>query len=67
MTPGEVLGHASELKAGKGAYFSPHNNTIYASLTGFRSIIPAPIDSADQVSFCFPQFSLLYIYIYCLV
>ena len=49
VTPGEVLGTASELKAGKGAYFSANDKTIYASLTGFRSIIPAPIDATDQV------------------
>ncbi|CDP04263.1 unnamed protein product [Coffea canephora] len=48
VTPGEVLGTASELKAGKGAYFSANDKTIYASLTGFRSIIPAPIDATDQ-------------------
>lgn len=35
VTPGEVLGIASEVKPGKGAYQAPHNNTVYASLTGF--------------------------------
>ncbi|GKV07093.1 hypothetical protein SLEP1_g18896 [Rubroshorea leprosula] len=48
VTPGEVLGRAAELKAGKGAYVAPHNKTIYASLTGLRRIIPPPTDSADQ-------------------
>ncbi|KAG8380388.1 hypothetical protein BUALT_Bualt06G0010200 [Buddleja alternifolia] len=47
VTPGEVLGKASEFKAGKGAYVSPHDKTVYASLTGFRSITPPPVDSDD--------------------
>ncbi|GMG99883.1 hypothetical protein Nepgr_001723 [Nepenthes gracilis] len=48
VTPGEVLGKASELRAGKGAYVSPETNLVYASLTGRRSILsPAP-DSNDQ-------------------
>ncbi|XWS64782.1 hypothetical protein CRYUN_Cryun05aG0033300 [Craigia yunnanensis] len=48
VTPGEVLGRATELKAGKGAYMAPHNKTIYASLTGFRRIQSPPPDSPDQ-------------------
>ncbi|KAI8556127.1 hypothetical protein RHMOL_Rhmol05G0227800 [Rhododendron molle] len=28
VTPGEVLGKASELKAGRGAYVAPHGNTV---------------------------------------
>ncbi|KAE8678992.1 hypothetical protein F3Y22_tig00111402pilonHSYRG00613 [Hibiscus syriacus] len=48
VTPGEVLGRATELKAGKGAYVASQNNTIYASLTGFRRIQPPPPDSPDQ-------------------
>ncbi|XP_059628572.1 uncharacterized protein LOC132271263 [Cornus florida] len=48
VTPGEVLGKASDLKAGKGTYFAPHNNTVYASLTGRRSIVTPPPDSLDQ-------------------
>lgn len=48
VTPGEVLGRATELKAGKGAYLAPHNKTIYASLTGFRRILSPPPDSPDQ-------------------
>ncbi|XP_058215638.1 uncharacterized protein LOC131326772 [Rhododendron vialii] len=48
VTPGEVLGKASELKAGRGAYVAPHGNTVYAALTGRRSLIPPPPDSSDQ-------------------
>ncbi|KAK6911288.1 Exosome complex component CSL4, C-terminal [Dillenia turbinata] len=48
VTPGEVLGKATELKAGRGAYVAPHNKTVYASLTGRRSLIPPPSDSSDQ-------------------
>ncbi|KAG9151608.1 hypothetical protein Leryth_019964 [Lithospermum erythrorhizon] len=40
VTPGEVLGSISEIIAGKGAYVSSQNNLVYASLTGFRSLIP---------------------------
>uniref|UniRef100_A0A5B6YNY9 Exosome complex component N-terminal domain-containing protein n=1 Tax=Davidia involucrata TaxID=16924 RepID=A0A5B6YNY9_DAVIN len=47
-TPGQVLGKASDLKAGKGTYVAPHNNTMYASLTGRRSIISSSPDSPDQ-------------------
>ncbi|KAE8728509.1 Nucleic acid-binding, OB-fold-like protein isoform 2 [Hibiscus syriacus] len=36
VTPGVVLGRVAELKARKGAYVASQNNTIYASLTGFR-------------------------------
>ncbi|PSR92799.1 Exosome complex component like [Actinidia chinensis var. chinensis] len=49
VTPGEVLGKASELKAGRGAYVATHNNTVYASLTGRRSLNPPPSDSPDKV------------------
>lgn len=55
VTPGEVLGRATKLKAGKGAYVAPHNETIYASLTGFRRIQSPPPDSTDQVSLPFPS------------
>ncbi|CAK9137726.1 unnamed protein product, partial [Ilex paraguariensis] len=48
VTPGEVLGKASELKAGRGAYIATDNKTVYASLTGFRSLIPPVPDSHDQ-------------------
>ncbi|KAL6989012.1 hypothetical protein U1Q18_014764 [Sarracenia purpurea var. burkii] len=48
VTPGEVLGKASELKAGKGAYVAPHNNIVYAALTGRRSLILPPPESSDQ-------------------
>ncbi|CAI9301913.1 unnamed protein product [Lactuca saligna] len=48
VTPGEVLGKGSEVKAGKGAYLSHHNNTVYASLTGRRSLSAASPESPDQ-------------------
>ncbi|KAL3654020.1 hypothetical protein CASFOL_003701 [Castilleja foliolosa] len=47
VTPGEVLGKPSELKPGKGAYISAHDNTVYASLTGFRSLTHPAADSDD--------------------
>jgi len=53
VTPGEVLGRSSDVKAGRGAYAAPHNNTVYASLTGFRRTIPPPPDSPDKVGFRF--------------
>lgn len=48
VTPGEVLGRATDLKAGKGAYVASHNNTVYAALTGRRFVLPPPPDSSDQ-------------------
>jgi len=54
VTPGEVLGRSSDVKAGRGAYAALHNNTVYASLTGFRRTIPPPPDCPDQVGFRFP-------------
>lgn len=51
VTPGEVLGKASELIPGRGAYVAPHNNIVYASLTGRRVIIPPSLGSPDQVLF----------------
>ncbi|KAL2325301.1 hypothetical protein Fmac_024359 [Flemingia macrophylla] len=48
VTPGEVLGTTSDVKAGRGAYAAPHNDTVYASLTGFRRILPPSLDSSDQ-------------------
>lgn len=56
VTPGEVLGKASDLKAGRGAYVSPHNRTLYASLTGFRRILSPPPNSPDQVLLLFFHF-----------
>lgn len=47
VTPGEVLGNFSDFKPGRGAYVA--NNTVYASLSGFRRIIPPPSDSSDLV------------------
>lgn len=49
VTPGEVLGKASLLIPGRGAYVAPHNQTIYASLTGRRHLIPPPSHSPNQV------------------
>ncbi|ONI05037.1 hypothetical protein PRUPE_6G352700 [Prunus persica] len=48
VTPGEVLGKASKFKAGRGAYVSPDNLTVYASLTGLRRILSPRPDSPDQ-------------------
>ncbi|XP_010264801.1 PREDICTED: exosome complex component CSL4 [Nelumbo nucifera] len=48
VTPGEVLGKASDVKAGRGAYLAPHNKTVYASLTGRRIVIPPSPASPDQ-------------------
>ncbi|KAI7733497.1 hypothetical protein M8C21_023795 [Ambrosia artemisiifolia] len=48
VTPGEVLGKGSEVKAGKGAYLSPDNNTVFASLTGRRSLVHPSPHSPDQ-------------------
>ncbi|RWR96037.1 Exosome complex component CSL4 [Cinnamomum micranthum f. kanehirae] len=43
VTPGEVLGKASPLlTAGRGAYVNPHNQIIYASITGRRHVIHSP-------------------------
>ncbi|KAL4557541.1 hypothetical protein LXL04_035722 [Taraxacum kok-saghyz] len=55
VTPGEVLGKGSEVKPGKGAYLSHHNNTVYASLTGRRSLAPASPESPDQLFVLFFQ------------
>lgn len=48
VTPGEVLGKATEVKAGKGAYMAKHNGLVYASLTGFLRTLSPPSDSPDQ-------------------
>ncbi|KAJ9546024.1 hypothetical protein OSB04_025731 [Centaurea solstitialis] len=49
VTPGEILGKASQLKAGRGAYIAPYNNTVYAALTGRRSLLPpSSPESPDQ-------------------
>lgn len=49
VTPGEVLGKSTEVKAGRGSYLAKHNGVVYASLTGFvRTVSPSP-DSTDQV------------------
>ena len=59
VTPGEVLGKAAELKAGKGTYVAADGagvSYVYASLTGRRSLLPAPPDSPEQVRPFFPFF-----------
>ncbi|KAI3706104.1 hypothetical protein L1987_76360 [Smallanthus sonchifolius] len=48
VTPGEVLGKGTEVKAGRGAYLSRDNNTVYASLTGRRSLLLPSPESPDQ-------------------
>lgn len=48
VTPGEVLGKATEVKAGKGAYVAKHNGVVYASLTGFLRTVSPPPESPDQ-------------------
>ncbi|KAJ6791118.1 exosome complex component CSL4 [Iris pallida] len=47
VTPGEVLGDATDLIAGKGAYVSPNGRKIHASLTGVRRLLPPPPSSID--------------------
>ncbi|KAL9257624.1 Exosome complex component CSL4-like protein [Drosera capensis] len=47
VTPGEILGKASSLRPGRGAY-AVAGGDVYASLTGRRSILPPPPDSPDQ-------------------
>ncbi|CAD5333428.1 unnamed protein product [Arabidopsis thaliana] len=46
VTPGDVIGKATEFKAGKGAYVN--DATIYASLTGTRRIVSPLPESIDQ-------------------
>ncbi|KAL8099342.1 hypothetical protein AgCh_031844 [Apium graveolens] len=55
VTPGEILGKASQLKAGKGAYVNTTTTTttkeaplVYASLTGLPRFVPPSPHSADQ-------------------
>ncbi|XP_050220989.1 uncharacterized protein LOC126671276 [Mercurialis annua] len=52
VTPGDILGKSTELKAGKGSYIAPYRNTdilyVYASLTGLRRTLSPPPDSNDQ-------------------
>lgn len=50
VTPGEILGDAAELIAGKGAYLAPNGRKIHASLTGHRRIVPPQSGSTDKVS-----------------
>ncbi|XP_006282467.2 exosome complex component CSL4 [Capsella rubella] len=46
VTPGDVIGKATEFKAGKGAYVN--DTTIYASLTGTRRIVSPLPESLDK-------------------
>ncbi|KAJ6360052.1 hypothetical protein OIU77_004121 [Salix suchowensis] len=52
VTPGEVLGKATELKAGKGAYIGSYRDTdlqyVFSSLTGLRRTVSPSPDSPDQ-------------------
>ncbi|PWA68143.1 nucleic acid-binding, OB-fold-like protein [Artemisia annua] len=48
VTPGEILGKSADIKPGKGAYLSRDTNTVYASITGRRSVIPPSTESSDQ-------------------
>ncbi|KAH7571812.1 hypothetical protein JRO89_XS04G0148000 [Xanthoceras sorbifolium] len=48
VTPGDVLGKATEVKAGNGAYVAKHNGLVYASLTGLLRTLSPPPDSPDQ-------------------
>lgn len=63
VTPGEVLGKATEVKAGKGAYVAKHNGLVYASLTGLLRTLSPPPDSPDQVTFFFFFPIRLFIYL----
>nr|GEZ98322.1 exosome complex component CSL4 [Tanacetum cinerariifolium] len=56
VTPGEVLGNSTDIKPGKGAYLSRDTNTVYASITGRRSVIPPSSESPDQVQISFRAF-----------
>ncbi|KAJ0078842.1 hypothetical protein Patl1_23100 [Pistacia atlantica] len=51
VTPGEVLGKATEVKAGKGTYVAKHNGFVYASLTGLLCTVSPPPESPDQFIF----------------
>ncbi|CAK7341219.1 unnamed protein product [Dovyalis caffra] len=52
VTPGEILGKATEVKPGKGAYIGSYRNTeiqyVFSSLTGLRRTLSPPPDSPDQ-------------------
>ncbi|GMY29094.1 exosome complex component CSL4-like isoform X2 [Fagus crenata] len=48
VTPGEVVGKATQVRVGRGAYVAPHNNLVYASLTGLRRTLSPPSNSPDQ-------------------
>jgi exosome complex component CSL4 len=50
VTPGEVVGKATQVRARRGAYVAPHNNLVYASLTGLRRTLSPPPNSPDQVT-----------------
>ncbi|KAK4760337.1 hypothetical protein SAY87_005230 [Trapa incisa] len=46
VTPGDVLGKAAEVRAGKGAY--EHSGLIYASITGRSLTVSPSAESPDQ-------------------
>uniref|UniRef100_A0A2P2JZ68 Exosome complex component CSL4 n=1 Tax=Rhizophora mucronata TaxID=61149 RepID=A0A2P2JZ68_RHIMU len=52
VTPGEMLGKASEVKAGKGAYVADYRNSgilcVFSSLNGLRRTVSPSPDSPDQ-------------------
>ncbi|KAI4311026.1 hypothetical protein MLD38_035963 [Melastoma candidum] len=48
VTPGEVLGKSTEVKPGSGSHLDPHNNLVYASLTGRVRTVRPPAYSPDQ-------------------
>ncbi|GAB2277230.1 hypothetical protein Dimus_011937 [Dionaea muscipula] len=48
VTPGEILGKASEMRPGRGAYAVAETGDVYASLTGRLSWLPPRPDSPDQ-------------------
>ncbi|KAJ0079617.1 hypothetical protein Patl1_23097 [Pistacia atlantica] len=48
VTPGEVLGKATEVEAGKGTYVTKHSGFVYASLTSLLCTVSPPPESPDQ-------------------
>ncbi|KAJ0078843.1 hypothetical protein Patl1_23101 [Pistacia atlantica] len=48
VTPGEVLGKATEVKTGKGTYMAEHNGIAYASLIGLLRTVSPPPECPDQ-------------------
>ena len=52
VTPGEILGKSTDIKPGIGAYLSRDTNTVYASITGPRSVVIDMIVITSFVKFC---------------